>query len=111
MGGSRAPRGCPGSRMQRRGLPRTPPSCASAPDGPDSRNGGPAPRARTLPGRRDASMKISPDSDIDNVRRLNPSALAVDQAPPPVDRALLARIVSQPRDEVLPNTPGTEHHR
>ena len=46
-------------------------------------------------------MKISPDSDIDNVRRLNPSALAVDQAPPPVDRALLARIVSQPRDEVL----------
>jgi photosystem II stability/assembly factor-like uncharacterized protein len=56
-------------------------------------------------------MKISPDSDIDNVRRLNPSALAVDQAPPPVDRALLARIVSQPRDEVLPNTPGTEHHR
>lgn len=56
-------------------------------------------------------MKISPDAAIDNLRRLNPSVHAADRGTTPVDLALLARIVAQPRQEIPRDLPDPDRHR
>jgi photosystem II stability/assembly factor-like uncharacterized protein len=56
-------------------------------------------------------MKLSPDSAIDELRRLNPVGQVSDDVLATDERALLARIVGQPRDEIHKDLPGLEDHR
>ena len=56
-------------------------------------------------------MKISSDTAIDNLRRLNPSVHSADQTVGAIDRIMLARIVAQSRVGVGQGRPDPEHHR
>ena len=55
-------------------------------------------------------MKISSDTAINNLRRLNPSVQRADQTLGAIDRIMLARIVAQPRGELRQGRPELENH-